>query len=303
MSSPVCSKRSSLSDPIGVLDAGALLQFFDERGRSLPWRDAGATPWRVLTSEVMLQQTPVARVAPVFEAWVSRWPSPAALAAEPSGEPLRAWGRLGYPRRALRLWQAAGQIVERFAGAVPTSVPDLLTLPGVGQYTARAVAAFGDGQRVPVVDTNVRRVMNRVIRGTTDAGPATPADLVLMETQLPSAPAVAARFSAAVMELGALVCTAAAPKCAECPLADRCRWLVAGRPASEIRRRTQAWHGTDRQVRGRILALLREADEPLTPTVLAAAWPEPEQWSRCLESLVVDGLAERTDDGRLTLPR
>ncbi|WP_240615828.1 A/G-specific adenine glycosylase [Nakamurella deserti] len=281
----------------------ALLRFFDERSRTLPWRDSGATPWRVLTSEVMLQQTPVVRVAPVFEAWMLRWPTPAALAAEPSGEPLRAWGRLGYPRRALRLWMAAGVIVERFGGAVPTAVDDLLTLPGVGQYTARAVAAFGAGRRVPVVDTNVRRVMNRVLRGTDDAGAATPADLVLMEQWLPAAPAVAARFSAAVMELGALVCTAAAPKCPECPLVAGCRWVLAGRPASQVRRRTQAWHGTDRQARGRILALLREADEPLPEPVLAAAWPEPIQFGRCLASLVADGLTERTDDGRYTLPR
>ncbi|MEO5833880.1 MAG: A/G-specific adenine glycosylase [Nakamurella sp.] len=286
-----------------MLDPDALLRFFAIRGRSLPWRDAGATPWRVLTSEVMLQQTPVVRVVPVFDAWMERWSTPAALAAGPSGEPVRAWGRLGYPRRALRLWQSAGQIVERFGGEVPTTVTDLLTLPGVGHYTARAVAAFGDGRRVPVVDTNVRRVMNRVIRGTDDAGPATPVDLMLMETQLPQPPTVAARFSAAVMELGALVCTAATPSCDECPLRDQCRWRLAGSPPSEVKRRTQAWHGTDRQVRGRILAVLREADEPLTPAVLAAAWPEPAQWSRCLESLVADGLTERTADGRLTLPR
>ncbi len=257
----------------------------------------------MLTSEVMLQQTPVARVVPVFEEWTARWPTPAALAAEPAGEPLRAWGRLGYPRRALRLWQAAGRITDRFGGQVPWSVADLLTLPGVGQYTARAVAAFGTGQRVPVVDTNVRRVLNRVVRGTDDAGPATSADLLLMEARLPAEPAVAAAFSAAVMELGALVCTAAAPRCAECPLADRCRWLSAGRPASEVKRRSQAWHGTDRQVRGRILAMLRETDEPVSAAVLAAAWTETVQWSRCLASLLTDGLAEQTADGRYTLPR
>lgn len=256
----------------------------------------------MLTSEVMLQQTPVVRVAPVFEAWMARWPTPAALAAEPSGEPVRAWGRLGYPRRALRLWAAAGVVVERFGGAVPTSVDDLLILPGVGAYTARAVAAFADGQRVPVVDTNVRRVLNRVVRGNDDAGPATAADLVLMATTLPAEPAVAARFSAAVMELGALVCTAGRPSCPRCPLAGGCRWVLAGQPASAARRRVQAWHGTDRQARGRILALLREAVEPLSSEVLAAAWPAPEQFDRCLVSLIADGLAERTDDGRYTLP-
>ena len=285
------------------MDPDALLHFFDERGRTLPWRAAGATPWRVLTSEVMLQQTPVARVVPVFEAWMQRWPTPAALAAEPSGEPVRAWGRLGYPRRALRLWQAAGVILDSFGGEVPSAVEDLLTLPGVGQYTARAVAGFGYGKRVPVVDTNVRRVLNRVIRGTDDAGAATAADLVLMETQLPAVPATAARFSAAVMELGALICVAANPRCSECPLRSGCRWELAGQPVSEVRRRTQAWHGTDRQVRGRILALLRATPDPVGVADLRAAWPEPDQWARCLQSLLADGLAEEREDGRISLPR
>jgi A/G-specific adenine glycosylase len=280
-----------------------MLEFFDARGRDLPWRGAGATPWRVLVSEVMLQQTPVARVTPVFAEWLQRWPTPAALAAEPAGTAVRAWGRLGYPRRALRLWAAAGVITSEFGGRVPSTVTDLLTLPGVGQYTARAVVAFGFGRRAPVVDTNVRRVLNRAVRGVNDAGPATPGDLRLMESLLPVAPVTAARLSAAVMELGALVCTAALPRCPECPLRRSCRWLLADRPESVVRRRTQAWHGTDRQVRGRLLALLREAEEPLEPLVLAAAWPEPEQRSRCLESLLADGLAEAHPDGRISLPR
>ena len=286
-----------------ALDPDALLGFFDADGRDLPWRGAGATPWRVLVSEVMLQQTPVSRVRPVFDVWLARWPTPGALAAESSGEAVRAWGRLGYPRRALRLWQAASVIVEQFGGDVPGDVDQLLALPGVGQYTARAVAAFGYGRRVPVVDTNVRRVLNRAVRGAYDAGPATPRDLLLMDALLPPDPPTAARFSAAVMELGALVCTAANPKCPGCPLRAQCAWLAAGQPLSEVRRRAQAWHGTDRQVRGRILALLREADEPLETLVLATAWPEPHQWRRCLDSLVADGLAEQIPDGRITLPR
>ena len=281
----------------------SLLRFFDARSRDLPWRGSGATPWRVLVSEVMLQQTPVSRVMPVFEQWVSRWPEPAALAAESSGEPLRAWGRLGYPRRALRLWQAAGVIVATFGSEVPSDVDDLLSLPGVGQYTARAVAAFGYGRRVPVVDTNVRRVMNRSLRGNDDAGPATAADLELMTGRLPARPAVAARFSAAVMELGALVCVAANPRCAECPLRSGCAWVLAGRPPSAVRRRAQAWHGTDRQVRGRILALLRETPDPVDVAVLRAAWPDADQGARCLQSLMADGLAEKWDDGRISLPR
>jgi len=124
-----------------------------------------------------------------------------------------------------------------------------------------------------------------------------------METLLPADPAAAATFSAAVMELGALVCTASNPHCPDCPIRTSCAWLGTGRPASAIRRKTQAWHGTDRQVRGRILALLRETEEPLQPLVLAAAWSEADQWDRCVQSLLADGLAEQTADGRITLPR
>jgi A/G-specific adenine glycosylase len=295
-------KRFSLTEP-ALLDADALLAFFAADARDLPWRGVGATPWRVLVSEVMLQQTPVSRVRPVFDEWLVRWPVPADLAADPAGDAVRAWGRLGYPRRALRLWQAATMITADFGGTVPAAVPQLLSLPGVGQYTARAVAAFGFGQRAPVVDTNVRRVLNRVVRATDDAEPATAGDLALMESLLPADPATAVRLSAAVMELGALVCTANNPRCSGCPLAASCGWLRAGRPASMVQRRPQAWHGTDRQVRGRIMALLREADEPLEPSVLAAAWQETTQRSRCLQSLLADGLAEQSPDGLISLPR
>ncbi len=232
----------------GSLDGPALVRFFQLRGRDLPWRGAGATPWRVLVSEVMLQQTPVARVLPVFQTWVDRWPDPRELAAAPSGEAVRAWGRLGYPRRALRLWETAGILSEQFGGEVPPDVGQLLTLPGIGHYTARAVAAFGFGQRVPVVDVNVRRVLNRVVRGVNDAGPATAADLALMETQLPLPAPEASLLSAAVMELGALLCTAAQPKCARVPAA---RLLPMGcRPDDPSRRSVAApSHGTARIVR------------------------------------------------------
>jgi A/G-specific adenine glycosylase len=271
-------------------------------GRDLPWRGAGATPWRVLVSEVMCQQTPVARVQPVFEAWLDRWPVPAALAAEPSGEAVRAWGRLGYPRRALRLWEAAGVIRDRHAGEVPDRLEDLLALPGVGSYTARAVLAFGFARRAPVVDTNVRRVMHRAVLGSNDAGPATVADLRLLDALLPDDDAVAARCCAGLMELGALVCTAGQPDCLACPLAANCRWVHTGRPVSVVRRKTQAWHGTDRQVRGRILAALRESHTPQPLDSLRLPDVADEQWRRALESLICDGLAQRSGDGALALP-
>ena len=205
----------------------------------------------------MLQQTPVSRVLEPYAQWLRRWPRPADLAAEPAGEAVRAWGRLGYPRRALRLHAAAVAIVERFAGQVPDSAADLLTLPGIGEYTARAVAAFAFGARTPVVDTNVRRVLSRAARGVDSIRePATAADRRELESMLPEDPATAACLSVAIMELGALVCTATRPDCPNCPLQSTCRWFAAGRPEGTARRGVQTWHGTDRQIRGRMMALL-----------------------------------------------
>ena len=133
-----------------------------------------ATPWAVLVSEIMLQQTPVARVLPVYEAWLARWPTPASLAASPAGEAVRAWGRLGYPRRAIRLHATAQALVERHGGEIPSSVDALRALPGIGSYTAAAVASFAFGQRHAVLDTNVRRVLARLINGRERPPPARP---------------------------------------------------------------------------------------------------------------------------------
>ncbi|HET8642609.1 MAG TPA: A/G-specific adenine glycosylase, partial [Pseudonocardiaceae bacterium] len=185
--------------------ASAAIRWYDENARDLPWRRPDAGAWGVLVSEVMLQQTPVARVLPAYREWLARWPTPAALAADTPAAAIRGWGRLGYPRRALRLHECASAIVARHGGSVPTDLADLLALPGVGAYTARAVAAFAHGQRHPVVDTNVRRLVARAVAGRPDAGAATtPADLAATEALLPGDPAVAARASAAFMELGAL---------------------------------------------------------------------------------------------------
>ena len=192
--------------------ADPLLDWYDAAARDLPWRRPGTGAWAILVSEVMLQQTPVARVRPAYEQWLARWPTPAALAAEPPGAAIRQWDRLGYPRRALFLHAAAGAIVERHGGEVPSELPALLALPGVGDYTARAVASFAFGQRHPVVDTNVRRVLARACRGTVSA-PATgaAADRRLATSLLPATPARAARFGVALMELGALVCRPGEP--------------------------------------------------------------------------------------------
>jgi A/G-specific adenine glycosylase len=282
--------------------ADVVSAWYAEAARDLPWRRPGTSPWAVLVSEVMLQQTPVARVLPAYDAWLARWPTAAALATDEPGEAVRMWGRLGYPRRALRLHAAAVVVAERHGGELPATVQELLALPGVGDYTARAVAAFAHRQRHPVVDTNVRRVVARALEGVADAA-VTKGDLRLVGDLLPADDEAAATTSIALMELGALVCTARAPRCELCPLAARCLWLERGRPALDSPvRPPQGYAGTDRQVRGRLLAVLRDADGPVTMESLAAAWAEPVQRARALDGLVADGLVDPLPDGRMALP-
>ena len=282
--------------------ADAVTAWYAQAARDLPWRRPGTSPWAVLVSEVMLQQTPVVRVVGPYAAWLERWPDPASLAADAPGEAVRMWGRLGYPRRALRLRAAAVAVVERHGGELPATVPELLALPGVGDYTARAVAAFAHRQRVPVVDTNVRRVVARVVEGRADA-PVRRSDLALVESLLPEDPEAAATASVALMELGALVCTARAPRCPSCPVQELCAWAAAGRPDLEAPvRRAQPWAGTDRQVRGRLMAVLRDAPGPVPAAALAAVWDEPVQRARALDGLVADGLVDPLPDGSYALP-
>ncbi|WP_375003858.1 A/G-specific adenine glycosylase [Aeromicrobium sp. CTD01-1L150] len=281
-----------------------IVGWFDAAARDLPWRSSAGLPdpWAVLVSELMLQQTPVARVRPVFEEWVQRWPTPSDLAAEPASEAVRAWGRLGYPRRAQRLHAAAVAITEEHGGQVPDDHAMLLDLPGVGEYTAAAVASFAFGQRHVVLDTNVRRVLVRVLHG--DAFPApsvTTAERRLAASMLP-ADVAPHRWAAATMELGALVCTARSPRCDECPVSWACRWHLAGHPAHEgPPRRAQAWAGTDRQCRGRLMAVLRDAEGHVPKTTLDAVWEDETQRERCLDSLLDDGLATVHDDGTFSL--
>src|ERR1051325_5670428 len=214
--------------------ADTLIDWYDVNARDLPWRVPGTSPWAVLVSEVMLQQTPVVRVTPAWLAWMARWPTPAALADDPPSEAIRMWGRLGYPRRAMRLHACAVAMVERYDGRVPDDLTQLLSLPGVGTCTARAVATFAFGQRHPVVDTNVRRVVSRAVEGKPDAGPATtPADLAAMAELLPLDRERAARASIAFMELGAIVCTARSPRCPQCPFELSCTWHAKGEKLPE----------------------------------------------------------------------
>ena len=278
--------------------------WFLAEARDLPWRRAETTPWGVMVSEFMLQQTPVARVEPVWTAWMTSWPTPAALAAASRADVLRAWGKLGYPRRALRLHAAAEAIRDVHGGLVPSDVDALEALPGVGAYTARAVAAFGYGRRCPVVDTNVRRVVARAVHGAGDAGPArVTADLADVDALLPADHTRAAVISAGLMELGAVVCTARAPRCGVCPVAALCAWHAAGHPEyTGPRKAVQTYAGTDRQVRGRLLDVLRAAETPVERAALDAVWADAAQRDRCLFSLIEDGLTEQLPDGRFALP-
>ncbi|HJE58578.1 MAG TPA: A/G-specific adenine glycosylase [Nocardiopsis listeri] len=282
----------------------AVLAWYETNARDLPWRRPDASPWSILVSEIMLQQTPVVRVLPAWEAWMERWPTPAHLAKEPSGEAVRMWNRLGYPRRALRLHACAVAITEEHDGEVPDDHATLLALPGIGAYTAAAVASFAYGQRHAILDTNVRRVLARTETGVEyPPKTQTKAEVALAESLLPPLPSVAARWGVAVMELGALVCTARSPRCADCPIAGQCAWRSAGRPAYDgPPRRGQTYAGTDRQVRGKLLAVLRDSTEPVAKAALDAVWDDHVQRERSLDALIDDGLVDPLGDGRFALP-
>ena len=282
----------------------AILAWFEQNARDLPWRRPEASPWAIIVSEFMLQQTPVSRVLPKYEQWIVRWPTPAALAAEPSSEAVRAWGRLGYPRRALRLHAAATAIVDQHSGEVPQTYMELLALPGVGDYTASAVASFAYQQRHVVLDTNIRRVLARAVGGVEfpSASP-TKAEREQAEVLVPADAETAARWNVAIMELGALVCTASSPRCEECPIAKQCAWRNAGYPKYDgPARRAQSYDGTDRQCRGRLLAVLRDAEGPVHLSALESAWPNGAQRQRSLAGLLDDGLVVQVGPTTYSLP-
>jgi A/G-specific adenine glycosylase len=287
-------------EPVTGIDPEELMAWFDQAERDLPWRHPSVSAWQILVSEFMLQQTPVNRVEPIWRDWIARWPTPSATAAAGAADVLRAWGKLGYPRRAKRLHECAVAITADHDDVVPADVETLLTLPGVGAYTARAIACFAYRQRVPVVDTNVRRVLARVIHGCAEAAAST-RDLDEVSALLPDGD-TAPRFSAALMELGAIVCTARGPRCGLCPLRE-CRWRSAGYPpASAPARRVQKYAGTDRQVRGRLLDVLRASVTPVTRAQLDVVWlSDTAQRDRALDSLLIDGLVEQTAGGLFAL--
>lgn len=268
--------------------------WFDINGRDLPWRRPGTSPWGVLVSEVMSQQTPMSRVIDPWHEWMNRWPTPDDLAEEDSGEAVAAWGRLGYPRRALRLHSCAVAIATEHDGVVPNSYDELVALPGIGDYTASAVVSFAFGGRATVLDTNVRRLIARAESGIANCPTSvTRAERVVADALVPDEDVRAAKWAVASMELGALVCTARSPQCEVCPIRDSCRWVIDGKPDNAPARRGQPWKGTDRQCRGVIMDVVRNSPRGVKVQMALSAWPEPDQASRCLESLLDDGLVHR----------
>lgn len=282
----------------------ALVEWFRATNRQIVWRSPDTSPWGVLLSEVMSQQTQVSRVEPLWLEWMQRWPSPAALAAAPTAEVLRAWANLGYPRRALRLQEAAKAICERHQGQVPETVEELLALPGIGDYTARAVAAFGLGQNVPVVDTNVRRVYARLVKGQFHPGNPRKRDLAEVASLLSTTDHDGPTVSTALMDLGALVCLTE-PRCESdlglCPIHEWCTWHRNGRVRTKKTVRTQPrFAGSDRQVRGKIMARLRQGSA--TRAEISSLWPDESQLERALQSLLQDGLATQDSSNQFSLP-
>jgi A/G-specific adenine glycosylase len=262
-------------------------RWYEDNRRDLPWR--ASNPWGVYVSEIMLQQTPVSRVLPAWRAWMAKWPEPTELADDSVGEAIRAWGRLGYPRRAKRLHEAAVVMRDSHAGRVPDTPEALRALPGVGEYTAAAVAAFAYGRDTLVVDVNVRRFLVRLLTGADPAPSYSASERALAEEVLGGLEVPAPVWAAASMEFGAVVCTSRAPGCDTCPLAQQCDWVPGPRVS-----RTQTYEGTDRQARGAVLAVLRDgpADD--------FAWPDRAQLQRALTGLQDDGLI--VHDGVWMLP-
>ena len=313
-----------------------LFDWWSRYARDLPWRFGRTTPWGVLVSEVMSQQTQMSRVVPYWTAWMRVWPDAASLAAAPKAEVITAWGRLGYPRRALRLQECARQVAGQYADRLPRDYDQLVALPGIGDYTASAVMSFAYGERIAVIDTNIRRVLSRVFLGRESKGGAAsreerqlawqvlPEDedsevsdhhvngddsLGTADPQIRSAAwrePPSARWNQAVMELGATVCVARKPACDICPLAGHCRFLKAGLPGlgSGRTRPRQRFAGTDRQIRGSILQALRQASgAPVFRKDLKPLCDDEIRLDRCIASLDEDGLLEIGQDGSLSLPQ
>ena len=276
-----------------------IVTWFKKNRRDLPWRNT--TPWGVMVSEYMLQQTPVNRVLPKWIEWMERWPTPADLAQATPAQVITAWGRLGYPRRALRLHAAAQIIAQELNNEVPSDEISLRALPGIGDYTSAAIAAFAFEQRSLVMDVNIRRLMSRVIDGEEFPKPASTARERSMHLSLiPQRNAHV--WAAATMELGAIVCTSSKPNCELCPVISQCNWRKNGYPKTNLIRKSQDWHGTDRKCRGTIVQALRE-NESMTENAIKKLWPDASQVEKALVTLVEDQLIQSISPSRYRLPR
>lgn len=229
-----------------------LLAWHEEHTRPLPWRET-RDPYAILVSEIMLQQTGVERVLPKYRAWLERWPTWEALAQAPLGEVLRVWEPLGYNRRALWLHRIAQQVVRQWGGNLPQDPQLLTSLPGVGPCTCNALLCFAFSQDVPVLDTNVRRVLARAVLGREWA----PSTAVFPIAQAFVPPGQGKVWNLALMDLGATVCLARRPLCLSCPLMDLCAWRVAGMPSTPRLVGQPPFKGSPRYYRGRILSTLR----------------------------------------------
>jgi A/G-specific adenine glycosylase len=282
---------------------GSLMDWGEALRRDLPWRRS-RDPWAILVVELMLQQTQVDRVVPRYRAFLERFPDPAACAAAPPAEVLRAWEGLGYNRRAVNLHRAATAIVEEHGGEVPDDLDRLISLPGVGPYTARAVLVFAFEHDLGVVDTNAARFLARAVAGER----LTPKVAQrLADEQVPAGQGWA--WNQAVLDLGATVCTKRSPRCDRCPLTASCAWVRAGRPhpdpaeqSAGTSGRQSRFDGSDRQGRGRIVQALRTGPIEIVRLPDVAGWcDEPDRARRIADGLVVEGLAEYVD-GQLSLP-
>lgn len=276
-----------------------IIDWFKKNKRDLPWRKTDS--WGVLVSEIMLQQTPVQRVLPVYNEWMKRWPTSADLAKASPAEVITAWGRLGYPRRALRLHECAKVITTEYKGVIPDTEAELRKLPGIGEYTAAAMVAFAFNGSSLVLDINIRRLFSRLFKGE-EAPSAAPTKAERDEYAQYVPKKNPHLWAAATMELGALICTAKNPVCGRCPVADQCQWRSLDYPASTRIKRTQTWHGTDRQCRGTVVQALRD-NSVLTKKEILLLWDVPSQVEKAILTLLDDGLIEERKKNTFSLPR
>ncbi len=252
---------------------GALLEWFVGHGRDLPWRRT-RDPYQIMVSEIMLQQTQVDRVIPKYKAFLEQFSRIAALASAPTAEVIRAWTGLGYNRRAINMQRAARAVLDHHGGEFPHDLAELLKLPGIGPYTAGAIACFAFEQDVAFMDTNIRRVVQRLFAGPEESTPASDARLLAIAREaVPLGQGWA--WNQSIMELGALICTAAAPACWRCPVQAHCRAYATRRTADEqlfssetapapqrirrvAERRESPYAGSNRFYRGRAIEALRQ---------------------------------------------